>query len=140
MNCSSCKISAPQNLLLIFKSWTCPTCQEKLLDGNIPLKAELEQLYSNCRQVAGTRLLYISDLDNNLWKIEQHFKEGVALDNPYCTVHLAKPDTVDQLRGSFDIVFIDNDILGKDELLNHLDIKPSGMVCWIEPIKQVVLK
>jgi hypothetical protein len=118
----------------------CPSCENKPLEGHIPLKAELEQLYHDCIQVIGTRLLYISDLDHNLWKLEQHFREGVALDNPYCTIHLSRPETVDKLNGSFDRVYIDNDILGREELLNALDIKPEGVIHWVEPIKQTIIK
>ena len=84
-------------------------------------------------------MVYISDLSNNLDKINKHFKECVDLDNPFCTITLTLVDGISRLSGGYDVVFIDNDINGKDSLLNALDIKPSGVVKWVEPIKQLVI-
>lgn len=99
----------------------------------------MEQIYHNCIQVGGVKMVYISDLSNNLDKINKHFKECVDLDNPFCTITLTLVDGISRLSGGYDVVFIDNDINGKDSLLNALDIKPSGVVKWVEPIKQLVI-
>lgn len=138
--CDYCKVEAPLTLSFLKESWTCPLCAEKPLEDTLSLKALMEQMYHDCRQVEGTRLLYISDIDNNLWKIQQHFKECVDMDNPNCTITLTRPEHVEKLPGIFHRVFIDSDILDKDILINSVDIDYRGMVFYVEPVKQNVIK
>lgn len=138
MKCLYCTSDSPENLLLISKSWTCPTCLEKPHKDFLPLKVELSSKYKECRQVEGTRLLYISDLENNLWKIEKYFNECLDLDNPYCTITLSLVDHIDRLVGDFDGVYIDRDINDKEGLINHLPIKEFGYVKFVEPIRQTL--
>ena len=139
MNCEICKTEKPLNLLTISKSWVCPICAEKPLDGTMPLKSALEQLYHDCKQVSETvKLLYISDLENNLYKINEHFAENVNWDAPMCTVTLARADTYDLLPGPYKHIFIDNDIIDKDLLLLNLPMDKDPIVYEVEPIKQRV--
>lgn len=139
LNCSICQIVAPENLTFLKESWICPLCADKPLEGSLLLKDEMERLYHNCRRQESTKLLYISDLSNNLSKINNHFKECVDLDNPFCTITLTLVEGIDRLNGGYDVVFIDQDINGKDGIVNALDIKPTGVVKFVEPIKQIIL-
>jgi hypothetical protein len=122
-------------------SWTCPICAEKPFDNFAPLKTVMEAIYHECKQVSQTvKMVYISDLSNNLSKIKQHFNECVDLDSPLCTITLVYPDGVHLLNGTYSFVFIDNDITDKQELINSIDIGPEAMVCFVDGTKQVVLK
>lgn len=139
MNCEYCKISAPENVTFIRPVYICPICQEKPFVGFVPLKVELGVKYDSCTQVnKTTRLLYISDLENNLWKIEQYWKESMMHDKP-CTITLILASAYDKLVGEYDGVYIDNDIPDKEMLVNAINIAPDGWVKFVEPIKQAVL-
>lgn len=139
LNCDYCKVAAPINLKFLKESWVCPICSEKPLEGYVPLKLHIENIYTHCRQMP-MRLLYISDLSNNLSKIHKHFNECVDLDNPLVTITLTFSTAIDMLNGEYDVVYIDNDLLGKDSLINALEIKDNGSVKFVEPIKQGVIK
>jgi len=140
MNCTYCKVEAPENVRFLKDSYVCPICTEKPFVNYLPLKEELLQIYNNCRQVSGIKLLYISDLSNNLSKINQYFRESVDLNNPWCTITLTFPSGIDKLNGGYDGVYIDNDINDKDSLINSIDIKDTGYVKFVEPIKQTIIK
>lgn len=139
MNCDYCKNPAPENVEFLRESYVCAICKEKPFDHFRPLKVELEDLYHVCKQVPGMRILYISDLTNNLAKIKQHFLESVDLSNPPCTVVLVLPQGIDQLMGSFDGVYIDSDIPDKELMVSALDIPENGYVKWVEPTRQAIL-
>ena len=127
MNCEYCKSSAPENIKLISKTWVCPICTEKPFVGFVPLKVELGAKYDSCIQLDKTvRLVYISDISNNLWKIEQYFKESVAHNRP-CTITLILADAYDRLVGEYDGVYIDNDIIDKDLNANQSQILINDM-------------
>lgn len=140
MNCCYCKTEAPKNIIFLRKEWVCPDCLLKPFEDFFPLKTVMEQIYASCKQVNRyVKLLYISELDNNLDKINKHFHECVNLDSPFCLITLTLLSGTYLLQGTYDFVFIDNDLNGKEELLNSIDIAPDGEVFYVEPIKQTVL-
>lgn len=140
MTCEYCRKTAPDNVKALKESWICPVCVEKPFDNYIPLKVEIEDKYRGCIQVSKTvRLVYISDLSNNLDKIRNHWREHMSHDKP-CTITLLYPDAYGTLVGEYDGIYIDADILDREMLANAINIAPDGYVKYVEPTKQLVLK
>lgn len=140
MNCSHCSASAPENLITITKTWICPICTKKPFENFFPLKTVMQTIYQECKQASQqVKLVYVSDLDNNLDKINKHFRECVDLNNPLCTITLTRPSGVSMLHGPYDYVFLDSDMIDIPELLLSVPINPSTQVFAVEPIKQNVL-
>ena len=135
MKCKHCNNDSGNNVVSIRKEWTCPICIENPFDKFVPLKIELEERYHDSKP---GRYVYISDLSNNLSKIQRHFEECVDLNNLLCTVTLVHPEGVNQLQGVYDGVYVDKDINDKDVLIDMIELSSRGYVKLVEPIRQCV--
>lgn len=133
--CKHCGKESPENVIAIRKEWNCAICLENPFDKFIPLKIELEERYHDTKP---GRYVYISDLSNNLSKIQHHFEECVELDNPATTITLVHPEGVDQLVGIYDGVYIDKDLNDKEFLVDMIELSSRGYVKLVEPIRQCV--
>jgi hypothetical protein len=131
MNCTKCKIESPTNVISISKEWLCADCNV----SKDSLKTEIAELYKSGKP---GHYLYISELTNNLDKIQEFFKTGMALDNPFCTVTLALPNHLGMLMIPFDGIYIDKDCVVIDDLLK-LKVKEHTFIKWVEPITQIVI-
>jgi hypothetical protein len=140
MNCENCKIEAPETLRSLTPTWLCPICTEKPFEHFLPLKTVMQTIYEECKQLnQQVKMVYVSDLDNNLDKINKHFRESVMLDNPFCTITLTLPNGVPLLNGPYDFIFVDGDIPDKNRIVYLVGAMPTTQMYEVEPIKQNVL-
>lgn len=135
MKCKHCGLESPENVVAIRKEWNCAICLENPFEKFVPLKIELEERYHDSKP---GRYVYISDLSNNLSKIEHHFKEAVDLNNPLCTITLVHPEGVNKLQGVYDGVYIDKDLNDKDVLVEMIELSSRAYVKLVEPTRQCV--
>lgn len=130
MDCLKCKKPAPSNVIGFsgIKSWVCPDCEV------VKLQDELHKLYQTG---APGRFVYVSDLTNNLDKVNQYFTESVALTNPFCSITLTTPEGCSQLAGAYDGAYIDRGCVTEDHL-GLIVLSPQGFVKWVDGTTQYV--
>jgi hypothetical protein len=122
----------------------CLDCIEESIQKHIhrnrpKLLEELVRLYNLSLPI---KILYVSELSNNLSKVHKHLNESVDFSvNPGCTITLAypSPGALKALQGGYDLVYIDNDISEKDYVLYNVKAKEEAMAFIIEPIKQEIM-
>lgn len=126
MKCSKCEVESPSNVIL-FKtsSWTCPKC-------DIPKQTIIEMLEKDYKDVMGpNRILYVSEFSGTLFKVEQHFKENVLMDNPFCSITLTESPGIPLIKVKFDTIYADKGVAEEKELQPL--IEAGGKLLWVNP-------
>ena len=130
MKCSKCEVEAPDNLIVLGKEWTCPNCET-------PKETVIDKLEQNYKSMGPSRILYVSEFTNNLFKVEQHFNENVLMDNPFCSISLTLPVGTSMLKGRYDKVYIDEKAISEEEALKLL--QDHGELRWVQPTTLVLI-
>ena len=132
MNCSKCETEAPSNISLFPGNvYTCGECLKK----NKNIAHELADIY-----MLGFpgRYLYISELTNNLDKVQNYLIETIPMDHPFCTITLVEPAGLSHVTGAFDIVYIDQNAVSPAEV-EHIELAEHGVVKYVNPTTQELL-
>lgn len=133
MQCIKCNIEAPSNLSIINSSeWVCENCASNT-------RTVLRYLSDEYKRGIPGRFVYISELTNNLDKVQQLFRAEMDMNNPFCTVVLTSPIGMGMLRGKFDTVFVDKDSVPA-ELIGLISLEDFGKIYWVDPVTQQILE
>lgn len=132
MNCSKCAIASPSNVYMFpGTKWLC----EKCVAPPATVQSEIAVHY---RTGLPGRYLYVSELSNNLDKVQNYIIENIPLNNPYCSITLVEPPGLEQLTTAYDGVYFDRNCLSASQK-SLIQLAPFAFVKEVDPITQMVV-